>query len=88
MTLERAIAYATRGRGTSGRPAFGWESVTATEMLIVRLVTEGLTNPQVAQRMTLSPATVRTHLMHIFAKLGVSSRGELTDAARATLDLG
>ena len=44
---------------------------------------EGLSNPEIVERLFVSRATVRTHLSHVFAKLGVSSRAELAaEAAR------
>jgi predicted ATPase/class 3 adenylate cyclase/DNA-binding CsgD family transcriptional regulator len=76
-----AVAYAGRARGERKRPRHGWESLTPTEERIVALVVEGLTNPQIAERMLVGRATVKTHLDHIFTKLGVASRAEL--AARA-----
>jgi DNA-binding NarL/FixJ family response regulator len=48
----------------------------------VELVAEGLTNPQIGERMFISRGTVKVHLSHIFAKLGTSTRAEL--AAEAT----
>ncbi len=46
-------------------------------------MTAGLTNPQVAGAMFISRETVKTHLSHVFAKLGVTSRAELAaEAAR------
>jgi DNA-binding NarL/FixJ family response regulator len=45
------------------------------------LVAEGLTNPQVAERMFVSPGTVKTHMTHIFRKLDVHTRAELTARA-------
>jgi DNA-binding CsgD family transcriptional regulator len=44
-------------------------------------VAQGLTNPQVAERMFIARATVKAHLAHIFQKLDVSSRSELTALA-------
>jgi DNA-binding CsgD family transcriptional regulator len=44
---------------------------------VVRLVSEGGTNRQVAERLFLSPHTVNTHLRNAFVKLGVRSRLEL-----------
>jgi len=43
----------------------------------VRLVGQHLSNPEIADRLFVSRATVKTHLVHIFAKLGINSRSEL-----------
>jgi DNA-binding CsgD family transcriptional regulator len=48
----------------------------------VRHVTAGLTNRQIGERMFVSAGTVKIHLSHIFAKLGILSRSQL--AAEAT----
>jgi predicted ATPase/class 3 adenylate cyclase/DNA-binding CsgD family transcriptional regulator len=81
LSAEEAVAFATRGRGRRGRPAAGWESLTPTELEVVRLVAQGLTNPQIGQRLFVTPGTVKTHLAHVFAKVGVSTRAELATAA-------
>jgi predicted ATPase/DNA-binding CsgD family transcriptional regulator len=81
MTLDQAIGWVRRARGTRKRPAGGWESLTPTERQVVELVAQGLTNPQVAERIFISRATVKTHLAHVFQKLDVSSRAELTALA-------
>ena len=57
------------------------ESLTPTERDVVRLVVEGLTNNDVAARLFVSPRTVQTHLTHIYAKLGVTSRVQLAQEA-------
>jgi DNA-binding CsgD family transcriptional regulator len=77
MTIEEAVAYVERGRGERKRPSSGWGSLTPTELQVARLVAEGLTNPQIGQRMFISRTTVRTHMSSIFAKLGMSTRSEL-----------
>ncbi|GAA4501672.1 LuxR family transcriptional regulator [Actinoallomurus oryzae] len=59
------------------RPASGWAALTDTERAIAALVAEGLTNPQVATRMFISPHTVKFHLGQVFRKLGIGSRVEL-----------
>jgi predicted ATPase/class 3 adenylate cyclase/DNA-binding CsgD family transcriptional regulator len=82
MSVEDAVAYAARGRGARKRPSSGWRSLTPTEHRVVELVTEGLTNPQIGERLFISKGTVRTHLSHIFAKLDVTTRSQL--AAEAT----
>ena len=69
-------------RGARRRPPIGWDSLTPTEHRVVDLVVEGLTNPQVGERLFVSRRTVQTHLAHVFAKLGISSRTQL--AAEAT----
>ena len=55
----------------------GWESLTPTELQVAELVAEGQTNPQIAQHLLMGRATVKTHLEHVFTKLGVKSRAEL-----------
>jgi DNA-binding NarL/FixJ family response regulator len=52
--------------------------LTESEKRVVLLVAEGLTNPQIATRLFVSPQTVKTHMKNVFRKLGVSSRTELT----------
>ena len=81
LSLEEAIAYAQRGRGQRRRSTRGWDSLTPTELEVVKLVREGLSNPDIAERLFVSRKTVTTHLTHVFAKLGVSSRSELAVAA-------
>jgi DNA-binding CsgD family transcriptional regulator len=83
LSIEEAIAYAQRGRGERKRPTSGWASLTPTERDVVRLVSEGLANRDIAERLFVSPRTVQTHLTHVYAKLGLSSRGRLAhEAAR------
>ena len=82
LSLENAIGWAHRARGQRKRPEHGWESLTPTELRVVELVAQGLTNPQIGERMFISPGTVKVHLSHIFAKLGTATRAEL--AAQAT----
>ena len=52
-------------------------TLTAQEVQIVRLVREGLTNPEIGARIFISPRTVEWHLRNIFTKLGVTSRRQL-----------
>ena len=66
LSTEDALEWARRARGPRRRPAGGWESLTPTEAKVVELVAEGLTNPQIGERMFISTATVKTHLAHIF----------------------
>jgi DNA-binding CsgD family transcriptional regulator len=52
----------------------GVSSLTARERDVMRCVEEGLSNIEIAHRLWIEPATVRKHLEHIFAKLGVRNR--------------
>lgn len=81
--LGRARRLGLR-RGPRGRHRtadFGPDSLTATELRVARLVGDGLTNPQVAGQLWLSPRTVQTHVSHILAKLGLRSRADLAGVA-------
>jgi predicted ATPase/DNA-binding CsgD family transcriptional regulator len=81
LSADEAIAYAQRGRGERKRPSTGWGSLTPTEQDVVRLVSEGLPNKDVASRLFISPRTVETHLTHVYAKLALSSRVQLAQEA-------
>jgi DNA-binding CsgD family transcriptional regulator len=59
----------------------GWESLTPTEVKVVGLVAEGLSNPQIGARLFLSHRTVSTHVSHILSKLGVRSRIDIAREA-------
>jgi len=74
-------SYAQRGRGERKRPTSGWASLTPTECDVVRLVSEGLANKDIAARLFVSPRTVQTHLTHVYTKLGLTSRVQLAQEA-------
>ncbi len=86
LTLDDAVAYAARKGGGRKRPATGWASLTPAELEVVRLVGEGLRNDAIARRLFIAPGTVKVHLSHIFAKLGITTRAELA-AQAASQDL-
>lgn len=58
-----------------------WRKLTPAERRIVELVCEGLTNPGIAERLSISPRTVQRHLYEIFRKVRVSSRTALVAEA-------
>ena len=56
---------------------------TPAELDIVRLLSEGLSNKEIAARLFISPRTAQTHLTHIYSKLNLSSRvAVVQEAAR------
>ena len=59
-------------------------SLSARELEVVEAVAEGLSNAQIAARLFVSESTVKTHLVHIFTKLGVDSRSRAIHVARET----
>lgn len=69
-SLQDGLLAAVRTHGAdSGRP---W--LTDREREILVLVADGLTAPGIAARLHLAPGTVKTHLSHLYEKLGVSDR--------------
>ena len=81
LSIQEAIAYAQRGRGERKRASSGWASLTRAELDVVRLVSEGLGNKEVAARLFVSPRTVQAHLTHVYTKLGLTSRVQLAQEA-------
>jgi DNA-binding CsgD family transcriptional regulator len=76
----RALGVRRRLAGLAP-PRNGWSGLTESELHVARLVAQGLTNRETAERLFLSPHTVSNHLRHAFAKLDVSSRVELARLA-------
>lgn len=82
--LARAIRAAARGESVLAPPvaaklmqqmrAPGEERLSARELEILRLVAHGKSNKEIARHLHISQATVKTHLLHIYQKLGVSDR--------------
>lgn len=81
LSLDEATRLACRGEARPPRPPSGWASLTPAELRVVDLVTAGLSNPEIGERLFISRRTVQTHLSRVFAKLGVASRTELATLA-------
>ena len=73
---SRGVAASVRRLDHARRHALGF-GLTRRELDIIRAVLDGDTNREIAARLTISENTVKRHLMHIFNKMGVSSRVEL-----------
>ncbi|MDF0529946.1 response regulator transcription factor [Tsukamurella sp. 8F] len=83
--LSPAIARHVVGRiGRSARPR-----LSDREVEVLRLVAQGCSNPEIGRRLYISHATVKTHLLRIFAKLEVTDRtaAVTTAIAQGVLDL-
>ena len=61
------------------------ESLTPREIEVLRLLSQGQTNPQIAQNLLVSRGTVKIHVQHIISKLGVSDR---TQSAVRAIEAG
>ena len=74
--LMRAFTSAGRQLGTflARRPGMLTTPLTVRELEVLTLAAQGLTGPEIAARLLLSAATVKTHLENLYAKIGVSSR--------------
>ncbi len=74
-----APAVAQRLMGRARTPG---TTLTPRELEVLQLVADGLSNQQVSAALHLSQATVKTHLVHVYEKLGVGSRTAAVAAAR------
>lgn len=76
-----ALSPAVEGRLNTRRKSVGG-ALSVREIEVLGLVAEGKSNRGIGQELFLSEATVKSHLVHIFTKLGVSSRTRAVAAAR------
>jgi DNA-binding CsgD family transcriptional regulator len=60
LSVDEPVAYAQRGRGERKRPTSGWASLTPAERNVVRLVSKGLADKDIATRLFVSPRTMHT----------------------------
>jgi DNA-binding CsgD family transcriptional regulator len=78
---ERELAAATGARSTKlpRNPSVG-DELTAQEAQVAHLARDGLSNKEIGTQLFISPRTVQYHLRKVFAKLGITSRGQLHTA--------
>jgi LuxR family maltose regulon positive regulatory protein len=89
-TLRTTILdlLAGRSRGARGEASALIEELSEAELRVVRHLPSNLKAPEIAAELFVSANTVRTHLRHIYAKLGVHNRTEAVDRARELRLLG
>ncbi|HTI75419.1 MAG TPA: AAA family ATPase, partial [Mycobacterium sp.] len=83
----RRVARSLRRLGVSrrithAREKSGWDGLTDAELKVANLIADGATNAAVAERLHLSPHTVKSHVRNAFTKLGINSRAQLAAAMR------
>ncbi len=76
-SFEEIITDVCHPRRRGGRPVSGLDALTPAERRVAALATDGLTNREIADALVVSNATVKTHLVHVYQKLGIRSRAQL-----------
>jgi DNA-binding NarL/FixJ family response regulator len=71
---DRVLAWSDRLSQSSTVEPPSEAQLSPRELDVLRLVVEGLSNPEIAQRLFLSPETIKTHMRHIMEKLAVTDR--------------
>lgn len=91
--LANAIRAASKGQPTLSaeatrilinktmKPAAPGDDLTDREREVLKLLVDGCSNPEIAERLSVSRSTVKTHVSHIFEKLGASNRLEAVSLA-------
>jgi DNA-binding NarL/FixJ family response regulator len=82
MTRRLVAEFASRAK--ERHPAAELDAITQREREVMALVADGLTNDEIARKLYMSPATVRTHVSRAMTKLGVRDRAQLVVLAYET----
>jgi LuxR family maltose regulon positive regulatory protein len=75
--IEATILHAASAPGSDGMPS-------AAELRVLRLLASSLSQREIANELYLSPDTVKSHVRHLYRKLGVATRGEAVERARGS----
>jgi ATP/maltotriose-dependent transcriptional regulator MalT len=67
---------------TGFHPGVLTEPLSARELDVLRLLSDGRSNAEIARDLFVEPSTVKTHLIHLYRKLSVSSRTQAINRAR------
>ena len=87
MKDEAPRAYCAKLLSAFGKPVKPGQSsliepLTEREIDVLKLIAEGCSNPEIAEKLFLSVGTVKTHVKHIYGKLGVDDRVKAASMAR------
>jgi DNA-binding NarL/FixJ family response regulator len=85
VTRRLVEAYAQQDRSTpDAQPLPSLGTLTPREVDVLKLIARGLSNPEIADRLSISEATVKTHLNRAMTKLGLNSRAQAVVIAYET----
>src|SRR5580658_1869 len=84
LARDLGLALACEVANPPGEPAWPGEPLTESETRVLRYLPTYLGVPEIAAELRLSPNTVKTHLRHLYRKLGAHRRQEAVQRARAT----
>jgi len=84
ITRRLISEFATMHRQPDTPPAAAIAALTPRETQVLRLVAEGLSNPEIAGRLTITEETVKTHVSRVLTKLGLRDRTQAVVTAYET----
>ena len=84
VTRRLISEFATLRPRRDGPPVAALAALTARETQVLRLVAEGLSNPEIAARLTVTEETIKTHVSRVLAKLGLRDRTQAVVTAYET----
>jgi DNA-binding NarL/FixJ family response regulator len=84
VTRRLISEFATMRRQTDAPPTASLAALTPREIQVLRLVAEGLSNPEIAGRLTITEETIKTHVSRILNKLGLRDRTQAVVTAYET----
>jgi len=80
-TVTRRLIAEFASRAPAGPAARSLDDLTDREKEVLKLIARGRSNPEIADDLRLKPATVKTHIGHLLAKLNARDRAQLVIAA-------